>query len=77
MKKSNLLIGVLILISVSSFIFVYALNNNAIPGRTVGYRIHADGDYVYVSHNDGVEIINVQNKQHPNLVGNVDHNEGA
>ena len=77
MKKKNLLIGIMILISISSFIIVYALNNNAIPGRTVGYRIYVESDYAYVTHNDGVEIINTENKQHPNVVGNVDLNDGA
>ncbi len=77
MKKINLLIGLMILISISGLIFIYALNNNAIPGRTVGYRIHVNSDYAYVSHNDGVEIINIENKQKPSVVGNVDLNDGA
>ena len=77
MKKKNLLIVVMVFLSVTSFIFVYAANNNAIPGRTVGYRIYVESDYAYVTHNDGVEIINTENKQHPNVVGNVDLNDGA
>nr|QEE18090.1 LVIVD repeat protein [Candidatus Prometheoarchaeum syntrophicum] len=67
----------MILISISSFIIVYAFNNNIIPGRTVGYRIYVESDYAYVTHNDGVEIINTENKQKPNVVGNVDLNDGA
>ena len=77
MKKINLLTGVMVLISISSFIVVYALNNNAVPGRTVGYRIYVESDYAYVTHNDGIEIISTENKQEPNVVGNVDLNDGA
>jgi len=76
-KKINLLIGATIFISVTSFLVVYALNNNGIPGFYVGYRVYADEDYAYVSHNDGVEIIDIANKQRPDVVANVALSEGA
>lgn len=76
-KKINLLIGTLVILSLCSFFIPYALNNNVIPGYTVGYRVYADNEYAYVSHNDGVEIIDIQNNQHPDVVGNVDLSDGT
>ena len=77
-KKSILVLGVTILISLSGFVVIYAINNNIIHSiNVVGYGIVVDGDYAYISHNDGVEILNIENKKHPIKIGNVDIDDGA
>jgi hypothetical protein len=77
-KKGILSIGILILISISSFIYIYAINQNIIPViNTVGYGIEVEDDFAYVSHNDGVEIINIENKNRPLVLGNIDISDGA
>jgi len=77
-KKVIISIGILILLSISSFFTIYAINQNIIRGiNKVGYGIDVEGDYAYVSHNDGVEIINIENKKRPSIVGNVDISDGA
>jgi hypothetical protein len=77
MRKKNLITILLIFIIASSFFVVYGLNNNAVPGLLVGYGIQVENDYAYVSHNDGVEIINIENKDKPKVVGNIDYTDGG
>ncbi|UYP46082.1 hypothetical protein NEF87_002367 [Candidatus Lokiarchaeum ossiferum] len=77
MKKIKIIIGFSLLISVCTFSFVFAFNQKKFPGYTVGYRIYADDEYAYVSHNDGVEIIDIENKRHPKILENIEFGDGA
>ncbi|TFH29926.1 MAG: hypothetical protein E4G98_02990 [Promethearchaeota archaeon] len=76
-KKIKLLIGVSLLISIASFGIIYGINTKIIHTIVVGYRVHVESDYAYVSHNDGIEIINIEDKDRPYVVGNVDTSEVA
>ena len=77
MKKIKVIIGLSLVITICTFSYVLAFNQKKIPGYTVGYRIFADGEHAYVSHNDGVEIINIENKKHPKILGNIEYGDGA
>lgn len=52
-------------------------NNLTIPGLLVGYRIQVENDYAYVSHNEGIEIIDIENKEKPRVVGNIYYTGGG
>lgn len=45
------------------------LNRVGFLNIEVGYDIHVVGDYVYVTNNDGLMIIDIQNPQNPQKVG--------
>ena len=77
MKKLKIIIGLSLIITVCMFSFVLAVNQKKIPGYTVGYRIFADNEHAYVSHNDGVEIINIENSKNPKIIGNIEYGDGA
>lgn len=76
-KKIKLLIGLSIFLSITASFLIYTINQKYIHVITVGYDIEVESDYAYVSHNDGVEIINIENKNRPSVVGNIDINDGA
>lgn len=75
MKKTRLLKVILLIVCICSYVIVYALNHNAIPGATVGYEIVVDEKYAYISTNDGVEIVDIVNKRSPVVVGTVEIDE--
>ncbi|MCY3412640.1 MAG: hypothetical protein INQ03_13465 [Candidatus Heimdallarchaeota archaeon] len=61
-----------LIVTITSYFVIYALNNNAFPGLKVGYNVVVDDNLAFVSNNEGIEIINVESKYNPKVLGNVD-----
>lgn len=54
------------------------LNNSLVRGLFIGYDIQVtDDNYAFVTHNDGVEIINLHNPDHPVIESTIPISDGA
>ena len=49
-------------------VFLWLIVSQVPPGLFVGYDIAVQGDYAYVSDNEGVDIIDVANPRNPTRI---------
>jgi hypothetical protein len=79
MKKKPLIIVILLTFcTISSFTAIFLINQKKIPmSLNVGYGIYGEGEYAYVSNNEGVQIFHLENPMRPKIVGNIEISYGA
>jgi len=60
-----------------SFGFITMINQLVIPGLFMGYEILVKDEIAYVSKNEGIEIINIENPSHPRIESTIRIIDGA
>ncbi len=48
-----------------------------IPGASVGYKVDIDGNYAYITDNNGYMVVNIQNPAKPKKIGRFELDESA
>lgn len=77
MRKAKILTITILILIFLSFGFITIINQLVIPGLFIGYEIYVQDDIAYVSKNEGIEIINVENPIHPRIESTIQIFDGA